>query len=568
MRRVKILDETLANQIAAGEVVERPSSVVKELVENALDARARQISVTLSNGGTTAIEVLDDGVGMSRDDALLAIQRFGTSKIENVEELQNISSLGFRGEALPSIASVSHFSLQTRSTADTSSETGVEIRLTGGEQAEVIERDLPQGTRVRVQKLFFNTPARKRFLRTERTEASAIKGLLTDFSLAYPECRFILRSDGKEILNFSPVASSTQRIQQLQLAGESPLSISQSIETEHGSYILEGLLSQPIEAAQNASKLHFIVNGRIVRDKLLLRAIKDAYGIYLKGGQYPKGALIVSVPYAELDVNVHPQKAEVRFAHPEHLFRLVSRGIRAALSSKASVRPDRQPQESFSAPDRRTEVVWEVAEPAPAANPPPQHLSILPERTRKRFVGQIFSCYLIFEDGERLAFVDMHAAHERVRFFELKSAYLNLRQPSVQQLLVPEVLDDTPDVSLLRKLGFDIEIFGDGSVVVRGVPAFLTGVSPKRLFGEQSDIRHFEDGLRDNTAALEQSVDSVIARLACHSSIRSGRELEPEEAYKLLDALEEAESSGYCPHGRPIIRYFNKAEVEAFFGRE
>ena len=599
---VRILDDTVVNQIAAGEVVERPASVVKELVENAIDAGADEVTVSLTRGGRSSIEVIDNGCGMGRDDALLAIERFGTSKIRSIEDLQRVGTLGFRGEALPSIASVSRFELSSRR-ADT--QTGVQLRVSGGKLRDVAEADLVPGTRIKVANLFFNIPARKKFLRAEGTETGLVRSLLSDFAAAYPAVRFQLIVDGKESLSFPPVREFSERVRQLSFARKGQLVIDSGGEVGRKPFRVQGVLSQPIDSVSGSSRLRLLVNRRSVRDKLLLGAVRDGYGSYLKTGSYPRGVLSIELPAEDVDVNVHPQKSEVRFREPNAVFAAVSGAVRKALQayvpeklgdvSQPIVFEQRKNATSSRHLDSvgyeraATEVsFFDSSSTTPQETPvskvvaPPQQDSMgsqnqneetsrtVEKLSAMRYIGQIFKLYLLFEGTDRFAIVDMHAAHERVTFFRLKTEFLEGRVIS-QLLLVPETVSIPDDriahlETLLKtfgKLGFECERFGEQAIVFRAVPALLVGSSPRSLVEDCMSLA----GWGAWETLLQERLDEVLARLACHGSIRSGREMEPEEAYALMQSLETAEAAAFCPHGRPVVTYLDEVELERLFGR-
>lgn len=646
-RPVRILDDRVVNQIAAGEVVERPASVVKELIENAIDAGATEISVVLSNGGRSLIEVSDNGSGMSKEDLLLAIRRFGTSKIRTAEDLVGIASLGFRGEALPSIASVSQFSISTRAAAE---QQGTELKIEGGEKALVYEAQRAPGTTVKVQNLFYNVPARRSFLRGVSTETAAVKVIVQDFALAYPTIGLLLVSDGKEVFRVRRANSETDRWAGLEVAGQSPINLrsgrgeKQFNEDPSGSFEIRGQLSAPIDALVSANRLRLVVNGRVVRDKLLLRAIRDGYGAYLKPGRYPVGIVVLTLPAEDVDVNVHPQKSEVRFRTPDLIYKLLRNCIATALAaldpvklgaptvagwgfrgrtpqvdSSSSVaqrfgglapRQDRFDHLNNSAvfglyPSDGGDSRRPTAEDLPPATTEEESLSVVQKFTalqkplqkeirlsELRFVGQVLNCYLVLEGEGAVFVVDMHAAHERITFFELKQRYLqaragmavqkggaggegvgdsNTEAPPSQLLLVPEVLSLPPDavaawrevMPVLEGIGFEIDQFGPEQVIVRAVPTILSRSSVKEIFRDLQETPEWSSW----GGVVEKHIDAVLTRIACHGSIRSGRKLEREEAYELIRRLEQVESSAFCPHGRPVVRALTRGELELMFGR-
>ncbi len=598
--RVQILDDIVIDQIAAGEVVERPASVVKELVENSIDAAATEIVVVIDNGGRSSIEVIDDGCGMDREDALLSVERFGTSKIRDASDLEEIKTLGFRGEALSSIAAVSQFSIST--CQNVGGGDGVEIRIAGGEFLGTNEISCSRGTRVSVRQLFYNVPARRNFLRSEATETALIKSLLVDFAAAYPEIGFRLVTDGKESLTFAPKQEYFARLKDLELAGKSPLTINGEELTSSGKLSVAGIVSQPISSVASSSRLRLIVNGRSVRDRLLLKAVRDAYGNFLRPGKYPAGIVRLTIPASEVDVNVHPQKSEVRFRNPDVVFRVmrsqVARKLRDATpmvqepvafeqlsTQSAAVRSERlgplenlgrseklggfEPPSQLSAfrPKFGPEIEFIAGdgkrEPT-ISSPHGRKLSLM------RYVGEIFHCYLLLEGFEEFAVVDMHAAHERVTFHRLRTE-LQAGALKSQVLLVPEIVELPVEFGLnfsdfepvLRELGIECECYSDNCLVVRSLPAALGTVSAKEIIEDLSQM--FER--MGWQSVMGSRLDAVVARIACHGSIRSGRDLERDEVYALLSQLEETEGSQYCPHGRPVVKYYSRRDIEVMFGR-
>lgn len=581
---MQILDDRVVNQIAAGEVVERPVSVVKELVENALDAGAREITVTIANGGQSSIVVLDDGCGMAREDVLIAIQRFGTSKVRAVEDLFALETHGFRGEAIPSIASVSRFEISTAVRGGG----GTRLMIEGGMLTDVSEAPLAPGTRIEVRNLFYNVPARRKFLRSETTETGLIRAVMIDFALAYPEVRFRLLVDGAQSAHYAPGGDLFRRSEMLKLAGKLPLQCEERVPTAAGPVVVRAVLSQPIESVASSGRLRLLVNNRSVRDKMLLKAVRDGYGNFLRPGRYPAGVLSLSIPPEDLDVNVHPQKTEVRFRRPEVVFGVVTRAVKHALEARGTAlleaagvggpSPEAPSESESEYSVAESGASWGLPESA-AASPVTAmgpatlgHFAFHAETRAKRmrYVGQLLRCYLVFEGEERVAILDMHAAHERVMFYRLKTQLTGGAVHS-QWLLLPESVPVDAELvqrlpllqESLERFGFVVEPLGESAIVVRAVPALLAAVAPGPVLLDL--LTNVETELND--PHLEQRVDAVIARLACHRSIRSGRELEAPEAYELLEALDSAEASGYCPHGRPVMTFLAEREFEAMFGR-
>ena len=470
---------------------------------------------------------------------------------------------------------------------------GTSILIEGGKLRDVVEMGLPSGTKVQVRQLFFNVPARRKFLRSERTEAGLIRSLVLDFAAAYPHLRLRLVSDGSEQLNFSPTESFAERVSALKLAGARPLKIDTERVFRDGKIRISAMLSEPLEALSTSGRLRLIVNGRAVRDRLLLKAVRDGYGNFLKSGKYPVGILKLELPPEEVDVNVHPQKTEVRFRSPQFVFATIAQAIRdeflkirpegtvchmalAESSDEFKVNSSRISQTSSYLASGSLGFDFGVREELPVRfvgsreNSRPEQGISSNSPANFRYVGQLLGVYLVLEGRDRMAILDMHAAHERVRFYKIKKEFLTGEVKS-QLLIVPEIVDIPAELvprfvefcETLARLGIEAELFGEGSVIVRGLPSVLGSVSAREIFQDIFSLSEWEgwQGVVDNR------IDSVIARLACHSSIRSGRELEPEEVYALLAEMERVEASGLCPHGRPVMKEFSRLELEKLFGR-
>jgi len=608
MSVVRILDDNVVNQIAAGEVVERPSSVVKELVENSLDAGSTEVTVSISNGGKSLIEILDNGSGMTRSDAMLAIERFGTSKINSIEDLFEVDTLGFRGEALPSIASVSRIQIQT----STDGESGVLIEIHGGKIRDVSDAQIPIGTRITVKNLFYNVPARKKFLKGEVTEKGLVKSLVADLAVAHPKVRFRLVIDGKESKLYPIAKDFFERVDQVGFSSSETLKIDREWKQAWGKMHIRAVISHPVAALSSAKKLRIIINGRSVRERLVLGAVRQGFGNFLKAGKYPSGVIQIEIEPNQVDVNVHPQKSEVRFREPGAIFGMLAQAIRSefektspkallafnqsntttssyAASFGQSVQGNLQRKEStrdiqwgtFAGPaaqgqeERKEELSFDFRD----SRPEDVHVTPLAQAaqtasrqnlSQMRYLGQIMGLYLLFESNESLQIVDMHAAHERVQFYRIKKQYLENGVTS-QALLLPETLPLPADKmaifdniqSELRSLGIECEKFGEDSIIIRSSPALLRNVNVTQLVKEIFAMPSWAD----IKSPVEKKIDATISTLACHSSIRKGRELEREEVYELLDDLEAAENAAFCPHGRPVLCGFNQDRLEQLFGR-
>ncbi|HET7746516.1 MAG TPA: DNA mismatch repair endonuclease MutL, partial [Vicinamibacteria bacterium] len=484
MTRVQRLGADLVNKIAAGEVVERPASVVKELVENALDAEARAITVEVEGGGKTLVRVRDDGTGMARDDAELALERHATSKLRDVPDLERIATHGFRGEALPSIGSVSELTLRTH---DGSGPAGTEIGVRFGERRPARDVGHPRGTTVEVRDLFGSVPARRKFLRADATESAHVADAVTTLALAHPGVGFTLRSAGRVSIQAPATDGLAARV--FQVLGGGALEALAAVERAEGPVAVRGFVSRLDRPGAARPTLRVYVNGRAVRDRGITRAIAEAYRE--SGAREVRGdaILFVEVPLDRVDVNVHPAKTEVRFADARGVWAVVQRGVRDALASSSRSRPAWMPGPAESGP-REAPLVREAGEawaaPHGAASalaaPSPAPVSLLVADAPPTVLGQHRNTYVVATDGEDLLLIDQHTAHERARFEQL-SAGLARRAVESQMMLVPQVVELSPRAHAglaqygdhLRELGFDVEAFGGSAVRVAAVPAVLAG---------------------------------------------------------------------------------------------
>jgi DNA mismatch repair protein MutL len=591
MGHIRRLPSDLTNQIAAGEVVERPASVVKELVENALDAGATRVKVELEQGGVVLVRVSDDGAGMDADDALLAIERHATSKIGDKDDLFRLRTFGFRGEALPSIASVAKLRLVTRVR---SADEGTEVVVEGGGAPEARPAGAAQGTSVEVRDLFFNVPARRKFLKSTGTEAAHVSEALLLAAFSRPDVSFFLVRDGRAAREWLRVAPRRERAAQA-LDGERL----QPCLGERGPMRLEAHLTPPERARAGTVGLHLLVNGRPVRDRQLARAVANAYGSVLEPGRYPVGVVYVDLPTELVDVNVHPQKAEVRFAEGRVLFDAVTRELHAALARAFSLpalgaarawATPRPPPSSLEPPtprfvpdDASLSSSGSPADPwqlAPGDEPSTQ--KSLAERTllasalqasapaaagatpglfegagfyaSLEFMGQVRATWLVCGGPDGLYVIDQHAAAERVTFHRLRRAFAS-RTMSTQRLLLPEVIELLPaEVATLEEhatevgaLGVELRAVGPNAVAVHAVPTLLVRGRPERI------VRDLVAELgRAATRPFGDAADLVLATMACHGSVRAGDPLSREEAVALLRALDGIDFAGHCPHGRPV----------------
>ncbi|WP_025286016.1 DNA mismatch repair endonuclease MutL [Granulibacter bethesdensis] len=604
--RIRLLSDTTINRIAAGEVIERPAAVVKELVENALDAGATRIVVVLEGGGITRIEVRDDGSGMTEEELALAIQRHATSKLTD-DSLIRIATLGFRGEALPSIGAAGRLSITSRTaTCDHAHSITVE----GGRVGAVIPASGPQGTRIVVRDLFFATPARRKFLKTPRSEADQAEIAVRRLAFSAPHVAFRCEIDGREIFDL-PAATPQARI--AALLGEEAAAAILPVSAERDTLLLGGFICAPTVTRATGASQSFVVNGRPVVDPMLRTALRVAYRDVIPYGRHPVVALELTVPPEDVDVNVHPAKTELRFRDAAAVRGLIigaiSRTLAAGVggpvgqtenggkaSSTLSIPPPRlnisRPSYTpargggyAAAPPVRPHFGFAKAQlplqDAPAArgamsSAPEDGSAPAPPLPDPAYplgaaVAQVLDTYVIAvaADGA-LVLVDQHAAHERLTHEALRSALLDGTVNS-QALLLPEVVEMPPReathlldaASSLAKLGLDIEAFGPGAVLVRALPALLKPQSVSAL------LRDIAEELAELGAsiALESRLDAVIARMACHGSIRAGRRLTVPEMNALLRQMEATPRAATCSHGRPTVLRLSKAEIETLFGR-
>jgi DNA mismatch repair protein MutL len=574
LNRIERLPDDLVNKIAAGEVVERPASVVKELVENALDAGARSVVVEVEAGGKSLIRVRDDGAGMSGADAALSIERHATSKLRALDDLQSVETHGFRGEALPSIASVSHLLLRTR---DESGPEGTEVEVRHGKLVHVRAAGHPRGTTVEVRDLFGGVPARRKFLRADATEASHVAEAVTLLALARPEVGFSLGSGGRRVLDAPAVQGLAERL--YQILGQRALDDLVPVEGGEGFAVVRGFVSRP-EASGGRGVLRLFVNRRPVRDRAVSKALLEAYRALGMRDPRPEAFLFIEAPPAMVDVNVHPAKSEVRFADGRTVWTAVDRSVRDALSAAA-----RGPAH---APVARVEEAAEryvashdtgdgAAAPTGAAiSQSPRHeapaaMAPLFAGAPPTVLGQHRNTYIVATDGEDIVLVDQHTARERVLFERIQARRAE-RGVESQMLLAPAVVALSPDLvpllegaaTLLSALGFDAEPFGGSSVRLRAVPALLAGRDPGAAL--QSLLR---DVLEREAAdwVVAGRDDRLAATLACHASVRAGEALGADVMRGIVTDLFGAAHPGLCPHGRPTHVRIPRDDVARWFGR-
>lgn len=608
-RRIAILPELITNKIAAGEVVERPASVIKELIENALDAGATDIAVEVAAGGRRLIRITDNGYGMSRDDALLSLERHATSKIKTDSDLDGILTLGFRGEALPSIASVSRFRLTTREPA---SPEGTEINIEGGRIKDVKACGMAPGTVISVEQLFFNTPARLKFLRSAETEAAHVADSVTRMAISRPEVSFSCTSDGRELLRVQR-GDLLRRL--TQVLGKNSAAALHAVESSAEGISITGFISGPSVVRSTTAAMFTYINGRFVRDRVVQHAIMQAYRGVIDRGRYPVCALFVALPPGEVDVNVHPTKHEVRFRRQTLVHDILQSAVEKVLKDSPWLVHRQQPVAVAAAPTvsqaylerisaaaqtslnlPRREIPFSspshaVPETALTCQAPPAVMEapipFAPEPSSPAqpeidaptgdgffstlaVIGQFHAEYLLCQSGQELVIIDQHAASERVAFQRLRRQYESGSVES-QRLLFPETVElSFGEVATAQRFtgelaaaGFEIEPFGGNTIIVTAVP---------RLAIEHDCIRLVRDLLAElsqlgASGAFRDIQDRLFSRIACHSVIRGPRMLEHRQIRELLHAMDETEFAASCPHGRPVSHTITHAELEKIFKR-
>ena len=576
--RIEILSQEMASRIAAGEVVERPASVVKELVENALDARASEIFVWVEKSGSALIRVVDNGDGMAPEDLELAVERHATSKLKDNDDLFRIATLGFRGEALPSIGSVSRMAIVSR---PRSAASGFCLMVEGGKKDELRPIAATFGTAVEIRDIFFNTPARRKFLKAPATELSHICDVINRTALAYPRVHFRLHHDARTVADYVAVSDPKDRM--TQVLGHGAAERLTSFRWSQGELAAHGFLSSAPTSYPNPRYLFTFVNRRYVRDKVLTHAVMFGYETLLMKGQYPAVVLSLELPFGEVDVNVHPAKYEVRFRRQSEVHQVVAGAIRQALRHEAKA----PGPVHFTAASAEFASVGEAALPYPASAPsmrgeplsvgePLSGLPPRPDETQQgffsslRILGQIFGCYLVCASADGLALIDQHAAHERVAFEKLRRQ-LEAGKVESQTLLIPETVELSAgeimlleeNLAVMDRFGVVLEPFGPGCYEITAVPALLpagdSGQVVRQMIAELADV--------DVSAKLRQRLEDRLATIACHSVVRANRALEIDEIRALLGDLDRVEFATQCPHGRPVLRQFRREELEKLFKR-
>jgi len=575
--KIQILSEEMASRIAAGEVVERPASVVKELVENSLDAGATEISVWIEKSGTLLIRVTDNGEGMAPEDLALSVDRHSTSKLKEKDDLFHIATLGFRGEALPSIGSVSKTEILSR---PHDAPTGHQVRVEGGRKYDVQPAAASFGTTVEIREIFFNTPARRKFLKSPATELSHICDVINRMALAYPKVHFRLHHDGRNVADYAAATAGKDRLQQV--LGRDIASRLIPFAWSHGEVAVNGYLSAAPTSFPNTRYLYTFVNRRYVRDKVLTHAVLHGYETLLMKGQYPAVVLFLEIPFSDVDVNVHPAKYEVRFRRQGDVHEAVVNAVRQALKVEAK-EPSPHTEWPVSTPfagvrERSFPYASTVGVTGDGSVRRAAVFSVPVQAAAKQegffssmtILGQIFGCYLVCLSSQGLVLIDQHAAHERIAFEKLRQQ-LDAGAVEKQNLLIPQMVElSAGESSLLEqklasleRFGFVLEPFGPATYAITAAPALLAegdyAQVVREMIAELAEV--------DKSEKLRQHLEERFATIACHSVIRANRKLENQEMRALLNELDQVEFATQCPHGRPVLLEFSRDDLDRRFKR-
>jgi len=572
MNEIRILPEKVASQIAAGEVIDRPASVVRELLDNSIDAGADRISITIEEGGKRLIKVTDNGIGMSKDDLLLSLERHATSKIISISDLFSVNTLGFRGEALPSIASVSKMEITSCPAGQIA---GYRLKVSGGQFRSIDEVGAPGGTLVQIRELFFNTPARRKFLRGVRTEADHIVDTVSRIVLPFINIQLKLESEGKVMLNLPSSKSELNRLSVL-LGGDTAGSL---VRTEHDidNFSVRAYLAPPDRSRKRNDRLFVYINKRSVKDRLVTRAIMEGYGQRLMKGRYPQVAMFIEIDPALVDVNVHPTKQEVRFHQGQQIFKTIVTFIDKTL--REHLHPfSMETNVKTEALNKMAMRVAEVSEPRWEYSPV-EHAEDASTKAVDhegylaisgiRIIGQLKNTYILCEARDGFILLDQHAAHERILYESMKKSY-NSSSIESQAFLIPQRIEVSvkearilqAKMDQLLELGLEIEAFGGCTFILRSVPTVLVGMKWDQFLLDLIPILNEESNL-----SSDKALDRILTSISCHSAIRAGKKMTPQEMAGLVEQLEEMDLPTNCPHGRPVFKKFSFYEIERIFKR-
>ncbi len=569
MTLIRILPEKIASQIAAGEVIERPASIVKELMDNSIDSGAESIFVKIEKGGKQLIRVIDTGCGMTKDDLLLCLERHATSKISDLKDLFSIETLGFRGEALPSICAVAELEITSRVTDQL---IGHRLKAWGGRLKSIDEAGAPAGTTVEVRKLFFNTPVRKKFLRSDKTETDQVVDVFSRIALPFTNIHFRLDAGENTILNLASSENETNRLAAL-FGRHLAASLIKTEEKGEG-YTIRAYLSPPEQSRMKGDRVLLYVNQRNIRDRLLFHAVMEGYGQRLMKGRYPQTVIFIEMDPFLVDVNVHPTKQEVRFHQPHVIHRALSAVVDRVLKpsfpvgdeNMAAPRYEAQGQASVFSDHR---IMSEPAHDYLRVPPSEMVLREEPGAGEIQILGQLRDTYLICRVKDGLLMVDQHAAHERIIYETLKKAFGDAKIERQAFLIPPKLEFSLKEARLIDRrrdellmLGLEIEPFGGGTIILRSVPSILVKADWEPFFRDLVPLLEEESEVKS-----EKAMDRLLTVMACHGAIRAGQRLSGQEMAALLRQLETMDMPTHCPHGRPVFKKFSFYEIEKMFKR-
>ena len=573
MNTIRILPEKVASQIAAGEVIERPASVVRELIDNSIDAKAHRISVKIERGGKGLIKVTDNGVGMGRDDLLLCFERHATSKIRTASDLEKVTSFGFRGEAIPSMSSVSRMQITS---LPQKALLGNRVRMSGGKLLAIEEVGAPPGTIVEIRDLFFNIPARRKFLKTPRTEMNHIVDTVLKAAMPFPNISFRLEEGNKEILHLPASSNPHLRLSHLmgRTAGQSILSGESQQKDLH-----IAIHAAPADfARKRADRLYVYVNGRNIRDRFITKAIIEGYGQRLMKGSYPQALIFITIDPGQIDVNVHPTKQEIKFQDGQKVFSAMANLVNKTLtpasyvfSGTSKLHKSQSTREAtsltpmiFEGPETFAPPMTQTSPPDPKETP-----AFLVETKAPKIIGQLGNMYILCQMEDGLLIIDQHAAHERIVYENFKNSLLSTRV-EIQYLLIPHEMEFSlkekgillQKGDVLAHFGIELDHFGGNTFLLRAVPAMLKNVNWQTLISEF--ISKLEEGGPPDS---DHIMDEAVKIMACHGAIRAGQHLTLTEMNNLMHQLNKMDLPTNCPHGRPIFKNFTYFEMNKMFKR-
>ncbi len=576
MNSIRVLPETVATQIAAGEVIERPASVVRELLDNSIDAGADRIVVEIAKGGKRLIKVRDNGSGMNKDDLLLCLERHATSKIRSASDLFSIETFGFRGEAIPSIMSVSRMEIASRPEGQL---IGYRVKVEGGKLRSIDETGSPAGTIVEVRDLFFNTPVRKKFLRAEKTETDHIVDTLSKIALPFLHIDFRLDDGERTLLNLPVSENDLNRL--AILMGRSVAGSMECLDKQTDTLKIKAYLASPDLTRVRGDRILVYVNQRSVRDRLITRAVMEGYGQRIMKGRYPLVAIFVEIPPTSVDINVHPTKQEIRFHDGRHIYQVIVSAIENTLGRPLHSILDNAMNKGAIESGERGEPRYpegRIAEPQEAYSRPVDRSSKYPEslfreqylvKEGPQIIGQLKDTYILCQVEDGLLLVDQHAAHERIVYESLKKSYQTMKIES-QAFLMPHRLEFSlsegriikEKQDQLTQLGLELEHFGGNTFLLRSVPSILVNAQWEDFLFDLIPVLEEESDLNKDKA-----MDRLLTVMACHGAIRAGKRLSQQEMTALINQLQEMDLPTNCPHGRPVFKRFSLYEIEKMFKR-